>query len=158
MEDHELLGDRGMSEKVVSIRRFETGATRDTDEGKLDYEGFNHPVVDQRYAEYMHKHRVQPDGALRSADNWQKGIPKDQYAKSLQRHNMDFRLLHRGYPAVDGKTGDAVDIEEALCAILFNAKGYLLEILKERGRACGSTLGGTGKPPSAESSFSPPAA
>lgn len=137
-----------MSEKTVSIRRFETGATRDTDEGKLDYEGFNHPVVDRRYAEYMHRHRILPDGALRAADNWQKGIPKEQYAKSLQRHNMDFRLLHRGYPAVDIRTGSAVDIEDALCAILFNAKGYLLEVLKERGK-CSSNSGNIGLPPSA---------
>ena len=27
------------------IRKFKSGATRDTNEGKYDYEGFLHPVV-----------------------------------------------------------------------------------------------------------------
>ena len=107
------------------IRQFKTGATRDTDLNKPDYEGFLSPLVIQRYGEYMSKHRVQSDGGLRDSDNWQKGIPKDAYMKSLFRHFMDLWSEHRGFEGRDGS-------EEALCAIMFNAMGYLHETLKER--------------------------
>lgn len=105
------------------IRKFPTGATRDIDDNKLDYEGFQHPIVIKRYAEYMHQNRIQSDGELRASDNWQKGIPKNEYMKSLARHFMDLWLEHRDYESRDG-------IENALCGILFNAHGYLFEILK----------------------------
>ena len=105
------------------MRKFDSGATRDNNENKLDYEGFLSPIVIKRFAEYMNKHRVQADGELRTSDNWQKGIPKDVYIKSLLRHVMDLWADHRGYESRDGT-------EEALCAILFNAQGYLFELLK----------------------------
>lgn len=110
------------------MRTFETGAIRDTDSDKLKYEGFIDPLVDKRYAEYMHLHRKQKDGTLRDPDNWQKGIPREAYADSLVRHVMDFRLH------VDGYSNEAVDenIESVLCAIIFNARGYLFEQLKEK--------------------------
>jgi len=111
--------------KKGKIRQFTTGATRDTDEGKLDFEGFYSPIVMERYAEYMNKHRVQSDGSLRDSDNWQKGIPKTAYMKSMFRHFFDVWKEHRGITTKDG-------MEEALCALLFNVQGYLLEYLKEK--------------------------
>lgn len=114
---------------MEKIRTFDTGATRDVDVGKLDYEGFLSPIVLERYAQYLHKHRIQSDGNLRDADNWQKGIPIKQYMKSKVRHLVFSWLLHRGFPAIDDK-GNKVDLEESLCAELFNTMGYLLEILK----------------------------
>lgn len=114
-----------MAKKKGKIRQFGTGATRDTDEGKLDYEGFYSPLVMERFAQYMSKHRVQSDGSFRDSDNWQKGIPLNAYMKSKLRHDMDVWLHHRGYPQHARE-----DLEEALCAILFNVQGYLLEILK----------------------------
>lgn len=107
------------------VRVFDTGATRDTDEGKLDYEGFIDPSVLKRYAEYMHVHRVQSDGTLRDSDNWQRGIPKSAYMKSMFRHFMDAWLFHRGRYV-------QADFEDVLCAIIFNAMGYLSVILKEQ--------------------------
>ena len=107
------------------MRQFETGATRDSDTNKLDYEGFLSPLVLQRFAEYMQENRVQADGKLRDSDNWQKGIPKAQYMKSLYRHFMDMWLCHRGYEARE-------DIERSMCAVLFNTMGYLHEHLKEQ--------------------------
>lgn len=104
------------------MRTFDTGATRDTDEGKLDYEGFLSPLVLKRFAEYMHKNRIQADGNLRPADNWQKGIPQDQYIKSLWRHFMDLWMAHDGWPIKD-------HIEDVACAILFNTMGWLHERL-----------------------------
>lgn len=107
------------------VRKFNTGATRDTDIGKNDYEGFLSPLVIKRFGDYMSKHRVQSDGTLRDSDNWQKGIPKDAYMKSGWRHFIDWWQEHRGYKSKDG-------IEEALCALMFNIMGYLHEYLKER--------------------------
>jgi hypothetical protein len=106
-------------------REFSTGATRDTSANKPDYEGFLSPTVLKRYGKYMNKHRLQSDGKLRDSDNWQKGIPKDVYIKSLWRHLMDLWLEHRGSESRDG-------IEDALCGLMFNSMGYLHEILKEK--------------------------
>jgi len=108
-----------------SIRKFGSGATRDADEGKHDYEGFISPIVLFRFGEYMSKHRKQSDGSLRDSDNWQKGIPKDQYMKSLLRHIEDMWLEHRGFKGRD-------EVEESICGVLFNIMGYLHETLKER--------------------------
>ena len=106
------------------MRTFETGATRDTDAEKIDPEGFLSPLVIRRYCDYMRQHRVQADGGLRASDNWQKGIPLDAYMKSLWRHFLDVWLVHRGH-------GYREYQQEALCAILFNACGYLHELLKQ---------------------------
>jgi hypothetical protein len=114
------------------VRTFETGATRDSVEGKHDYEGFLSPLVLERFGEYMTAHRVQSDGSLRDSDNWQKGMPKAEYLKSAWRHFLDWWKLHRGYTVVDPRTGKPVTIEDALCAIFFNVQGYLHEILRSR--------------------------
>lgn len=109
------------------IRVFETGATRDVDDGKLDFEGFLSPRVIQRFAEYMHANRVQSDGSLRESDNWQKGFPLDSTMKSGWRHFFDWWCNHRGVPARE-------DVETALCAVIFNAQSYLDEVLKAKER------------------------
>lgn len=106
------------------MREFTTGATRDTDDTKLDYEGFLSPAVIKRYAQYLNKHRVQADGQVRDSDNWQKGIPQDVYMKSMFRHFMDVWGQHRGEVGED-------TLQESLCAVIFNASGYLFELLRE---------------------------
>lgn len=105
-------------------RYFKTGAYRDVDDSKIDYEGFLSPIVLQTFGEYMTKHRVQSDGVIRESDNWQKGIPVPVYMKSLLRHTMDVWLEHRGYESREG-------VIDGLCGIIFNAQGMLHEILKE---------------------------
>lgn len=102
-------------------RTFSTGATRDTNEGKLDFRGFLSPSVIKRYAEYMHKNRIQSDGELRAGDNWKKGIPKDTYMESMWRH---FFSVWDGFE-------NGADIDEELCALLFNVCGMLHERLKD---------------------------
>ena len=109
-----------------SIRTFETGATRDTDEGKLDYEGFLSPWALEAFAEYMHHHRIQSDGELRPSDNWQKGIPMDAYMKSMWRHFMSVWMAHR---VGEWDDGAQADLERDLCALLFNVQGMLHELL-----------------------------
>ena len=116
---------------MSEMRQFDTGATRDGEGDKYDYEGFLCPRVLEAYAAYMHKHRRQADGQLRASDNWQKGIPRPVYIKSLWRHFHQMWKLHRGLPAFDEK-GNPVTLVEAACAILFNVMGYLHEFLKER--------------------------
>jgi len=113
-------------------RQFETGANRDTDLGKLDYEGFLNPIVLERYSQYLNSHRALPDGTIRDSDNWQRGIPLDVYIKSGLRHVVDTWAAHRGYPIFDVKTHQPIDIEDAICGILFNFQGYLLELLHDR--------------------------
>lgn len=110
------------------FRTFETGATRDADTNKHDYEGFLSPLVLERYGAYMHQHRRQPNGELRDSDNWQKGIPLAQYIKSHWRHSLDWWKLHRGYMA-------QASLEDTLCAVIFNAMGYLHEVLKQKKEA-----------------------
>jgi hypothetical protein len=108
------------------MRKFDTGATRNLDNDKLDFEGFLNPIVIERYAQYLHKHRLQADGKMRTSDNWQQGIPKDVYMKSMFRHFMEVWKYHRGYKAID--------TQESLCGLLFNVMGYLFEeIRKDKG-------------------------
>lgn len=126
-------GDENKIDKCTfgKIREFDTGATRNTDESKFDYEGFVSPSVEHRFAEYMHKHRKQKDGSVRAADNWQKGIPETVYMKSLIRHTMDLWNLFRGGHPIDPDTNEDCTKQDLLCAIKFNVNGLLYEDLKE---------------------------
>lgn len=114
-----------------SIRKFASGAWRDVDDNKLDYEACISPIVDHSYAAFIHSHRKQPDGTMRPDDNWQKGIDKSEYLKSLCRHVQDLRMLHDGYEVLDEKDGHSITIEEACNGIRFNNQGYLFEELKD---------------------------
>lgn len=119
-----------MAEKKIEIkngmRDFGTGATRNVDTNKYDYEAFLSPLVVEAYGAYMNENRHLPDGTLRDGDNWQKGIPLNQYMKSGWRHFFDWWSWHRGFKE-KAKEG----IVYALCGVIFNASGYLHEILKE---------------------------
>ena len=111
------------------MRVFETGATRNVDDSRYDYEGFLSPLVLERYAQFMHKNRVQADGTVRDSDNWQKGIPKTAYMKSGFRHFMEWWSCHRMIALTPvGRE----KLEEALCALMFNVMGFLHEHLKEK--------------------------
>lgn len=112
---------------IRNMREFTTGATRDSDEDKLDFEGFLSPLVLERYAQYMHEHRKQRDGKLRDSDNWQKGMPKNAYAKSLIRHVFEFWRLRRERK----RFVFSDELQNVLCAIMFNAMGYLYEELRD---------------------------
>lgn len=115
--------------RAIAIRKFKSGATRDTAEGKLEPWGFLSPLALHRFSEYMHKHRKQADGSLRSSDNWKKGIPIDVYLHSLMRHVFDFWLVMTGFkPRFDKKVEDPVEIA---CAIMFNVQGFLHEALSK---------------------------
>lgn len=112
------------------MRKFDTGATRDEDAEKLDFEGFLSPLALRRYAIYLNKHRTQADGKCRDSDNWQKGIPTDVYMKSMFRHFFDTWTIHRGGVVINA--GEVSTKQEALCALLFNVMGYLHELEKKK--------------------------
>jgi len=114
--EEEILGVKGDAPRV-----FESGASRNSDTGKLDYEGFLSPIALKAYAEYMDSHRKLEDGSLRDSDNWQKGIPVDAYMKSMWRHFIDVWTNHRGAETEDSQ-------ERNLCAVIFNAFGMLHEL------------------------------
>jgi hypothetical protein len=111
------------NQECANMRTFDSGATRDTDTSKIDPEAYFSPQVLRAYCEYMRSHQVQSDGQVRSGDNWQKGIPREAYMKSMWRHFMDVWEAHRL---------DLPMKEELLCALLFNAMGYLHEVLLGR--------------------------
>jgi hypothetical protein len=119
-----------IDQPITPIRTFNTGATRDTDQGKLDYIKALSPIVLRRYVQYLDKHRLQPDGSYRDFDNWKKGMDQGVYFSSAGRHFMDVWLLTEGYATADNH--GPVEIEDALCAQLFNIMGRLHEMLKEQ--------------------------
>ena len=110
-------------ERLAAARVFVTGATRSPLADKLQYSGFLSPIVLKRYAEYMHKHRLQENGELRDADNWQKGIPDASALDSMLRHTMDVWLHQRGFEKEMTET-----LLESLCAVIFNASVMILNL------------------------------
>ena len=121
-----------MSKEIVKddglVRTFESGANRNSDDGKYDYEGFYNPLVIEAFGKYMHKHRHLSDGSMRDSDNWQKTFGDKHYdvcIKSAWRHFLDIWMEHRGYKSRDG-------IDEAICGLLFNIQAYYFKILKDR--------------------------
>lgn len=113
--------DDGLKSSVV--RTFSTGANRDVDTDKLDFEGFLSPIAIEAFGLYMHKNRFLRDGSFRDSDNWQRGIPLPVYVKSGWRHFFDWWRHNRGLPIRE-------TLIEALCGLLFNVFGYLHEYLK----------------------------
>jgi hypothetical protein len=93
----------------------------------IAFKGHLSPLADEVAARDMHEHRILPDGSLRAADNWKKGMSLDSYIESLHRHFQDLRRLHDGLPSRDGD-----DLFGVVGAILFNINGYAHEIEKAR--------------------------
>ena len=136
------------------MRLYKEGATRNDATGKFNYEGFFSPLFVHAYGEYMHEHRRQADGTLRPADNWQKGIPLQDYMDSGWRHFFDWWAIHDGYAVYKETTIDAdkqtietthilikaltklpktwrrVTLQEATSGLFFNLQGYTDRALK----------------------------
>lgn len=108
--------------KAAKIRQFASGATRDMDLNKLDFEGFLSPLVMGAFAVYMDYNRQTAVG-IRDSDNWQKGIPLDAYMKSAWRHFFDWWRFHRRLSVKE-------NIVWACCGLMFNLQGYLHELMK----------------------------
>jgi len=143
-----------MNKKTLKIRQFKSGGLRDTDEGKLNYYGFRHPLLEQSYSKYMHEHRKMADGTLRDANNWWKGWDKEISLQSMVRHVEDLQAINAGYEVIEVRrngiekhyirkelvsdfihsipediTVKIIDAEECANAIRFNAEAYKLQII-----------------------------
>lgn len=112
------------------MRTFDAGATRNDLADKLSYMRALSPAVLRRYVQYLAKHRKQADGKLRDFDNWKKGIPPEAYMDSLIRHTFDAWLMSMGCTPSD----ESYDLEDLLCAIIFNAQGRLFELIHNETR------------------------
>lgn len=113
-----------------TLRVAESGAIRNSDIGKIRYQGAISPLVIRAYGAYIEKHSLLPDGTIRNNKNWQKlfGTPEEHRQvciESAWRHFEDVLLEHDGYKSRDG-------LEEALGGLLFNINAYWFSILKER--------------------------
>lgn len=119
------------------MRSFDTGATRDTGEGKLDFDGFLHPEFLEQFAKYMNMHRLQSNGELRNSDNWQKGIPTPICRKSMWRHFFEAWGLMRA--DTDLETGELNrmgrdnyrDMMSGLMGMVFNIQCMVVNLSKE---------------------------
>lgn len=110
------------------MRYFNTGATRDTADGKIDPEGYLSPLVIKRFSEYMLENQVQADGKIRPSDNWQKHFGDQHFdvcMKSMWRHLLDVWMEHRGLKSREG-------MEKALMGTLFNVMAYADKYLKDK--------------------------
>lgn len=110
------------------MRHFPSGATRNDDDEKLDFEGYLSPEVLYEFGRYMHEHGHTPEGQ-RESDNWQKGFGEDAIMKSLLRHVMDLWMLHRTGKPVLRPDGEEVDWHDALGGAFFNVQALWFESL-----------------------------
>jgi hypothetical protein len=93
--------------------KFDTGAVRDSQEGKPDFVETTSFTALLRYAEYM-----TPKGQKYGRGNWRKGIPIENYEMSLMRHvNKYFRNKYEG--------GNDEPEEDHLSAMVFNIFGIM---------------------------------
>lgn len=94
-------------------RTFETGAIRDSEEGKADYIETISWTAMERYAQFMTENKKKY-----GAGNFKKGIPDESYERSLIRHWQKYMVNQHE----DGNSEPDVC---HICAILFNAFGLL---------------------------------
>lgn len=99
----------------MSITKFNTGAIRDSQEGKEDYIETISWTAFKRYAQYMTGKK-----SRYGAGNFKKGIPIESYEASLVRHLQKY--LSNKYEG-----GNVEKEDDHLSAILFNVFGIMHE-------------------------------
>jgi len=133
------------------MRLFKSGATRSSNEGKIEYFGFRHPLTELSFGKYMLKHQKQEDGNMRSSSNWWNGWDESISIQSLVRHVEDLQAIESGLFVYKVKTPQGektvylikpnkifdrlkyrVSKEEAYNAARFNITAGLLEHLKNK--------------------------
>lgn len=97
------------------MRKFETGAVRDSEDGKENYIETTSYLAWKRFAVYMTKM-----AAKYGSGNWIKGIPIPDYEKSLMRHLQKY-LSNKYYG-----TNIEPDVDH-LAAARFNLDGIMHE-------------------------------
>jgi hypothetical protein len=111
------------------LRVFPTGAIRDDNHNKYEYAKALDPRVLRAYLAFLHRHAEMPDGSYRPVDNWKKGMG-ETFIDSLVRHVMDLWELDHYGESYRPENGEPVNMVDALCAVIFNAHGWLYEHLK----------------------------
>ncbi len=141
------------------MRIFNKNAVRSQVNGKIDWFGVYHPLVENSFGRYMKKHTKTEDGNTREYTNWHCGWNKDVSLQSLLRHTKDLQAIFGGYNVYKYKhivnkevveeetyysrTGETVKSpwspketeiefvseEDCLNAVKFNCNAYLLNIL-----------------------------
>lgn len=99
----------------MSITKFNTGAIRDTQEGKLDFVETLSWTALNRYIQYMTSKKVKY-----GSGNFKKGIPIDSYERSLIRH-LDKYMRNKFENG-----NDELD-QDHLAAMVFNIFGIMHE-------------------------------
>ena len=89
----------------MNHRTFDTGATRDSDQWKLEYSRYIHPLADYSFARYMQSKQI-IWGEYRRGDNWQKKIPEESLFDSLVRHIEILKLLKKWHRVDEIKNED----------------------------------------------------
>ncbi len=106
---------------MAERREFNTGAIRDVDNGKEDYiESISWPAI-RRFAFYMKGFETKY-----GKGNWKKGIPIEEYEKSMMRHLQKY--LANKY--------DGANLEpeiDHLSAAWFNLQGIIHEEERQKG-------------------------
>ena len=132
----------------MTTRTFETGATRNGNKGKYEFDKYVNPINELSYAQYMKSHQV-INWEYRPWDNRQKGIPFDSLFESAYRHMQTLCLLYQWYdvyeieengefdwivvdwgePVEWGSNVHKKDFIEQLNAIRFNTEAMKLQYL-----------------------------
>lgn len=117
------------------LRVSNSGAIRNSEVGKIRYQGALSPLVLEAYGKYIEKHSLLPDGTRRNNKNWQKlfGTPEEHRQvciESAWRHFIDVLMEHDGYESRDG-------IDEALGGLMFNIQAYWFSLLKQNKKTDG---------------------
>ena len=114
VKEEPLNNHRILDESINPVREFESGAIRDVD-GKEDYVETQSFLAMKRYAEYM-----TAQAKKYGRGNWRKGIPIEEYEKSLMRH------IHKYFANKYDNANLEPDIDH-LSAIRFNLDGIIHE-------------------------------
>lgn len=107
--------DSGKRVNNKMIRKFKTGAIRDSEDSKEDYIETISWTAFKRYAQYMTSKK-----SKYGSGNFKKGIPIESYERSLVRHIQK-------YLANKYEGGKEEKEEGHIEAIIFNAMGILHE-------------------------------
>lgn len=112
---NENEGTRTSTGDFTITREFESGAIRDDDKNKEDYIESISWVTLMRYAKYMKSNEKKY-----GRGNWIKGIPIEEYEKSLLRHIQKY-ISNKYY-------GTKIEPEtDHLSAAMFNLQGLIHE-------------------------------
>jgi hypothetical protein len=102
-----------------TMRSWATGAHRDSG-GKFDFVEYMSTLAMGRYAEHMRKMAVKY-----GAGNWLKGIPADEFEKSLRRHLWQYDVMKQ--------TGIVIEPGvDHLSSAMFNLMGLMHELEIEK--------------------------